>query len=275
MMNKYLKYKNKYLNLINQKGQGKNNNDICPICQESFPPPCEKHKDDYMHLDTPEYKETICCKHIYHTACIEQWLKTKTRCPTCSTDPVRFLIQLPSVDGLIHHVSPLDDNKIYYQKLVIDKLKRILGERPERIISRAWNKFKTSRDAKIVYYYINFLEIEDRTYFNSTRYSILITGESLDTLKIYLTEYGVNYSAENDEDMHTEDITEYNRSNLTNFLEVIYNFIHPDNFTYLEIERRDAHEELTKLYDLIEKINQNRITWNTFSLGIKEIYDNN
>ena len=65
---KYIKYKEKYIALKNQSGSGTNNNDICPICQEEFPPPPNGiNQLTYMHLNTPEYRETTCCNKIYHT----------------------------------------------------------------------------------------------------------------------------------------------------------------------------------------------------------------
>ena len=103
---KYLKYKNKYLNLISQvqKGTGRNNNGECGICGDEF----DKHLSplyelNYMHLDAPAYRETTCCKNIFHKDCINRWLANHTTCPICRQDPVEF------VDNYSrrHHVTPL------------------------------------------------------------------------------------------------------------------------------------------------------------------------
>jgi hypothetical protein len=104
---KYLKYKNKYLNLISQvqKGNGHNNNGTCSICGDEFDEPYRipLNELNYMHLDAPAYRETTCCKNIFHKDCINRWLANHTTCPNCRRDPVEF------VDNYSrrHHVTPL------------------------------------------------------------------------------------------------------------------------------------------------------------------------
>lgn len=58
------------------EGDNKNDlNDSCAICLGSF--------DNTLSTDLVT---THKCKHVYHKACIQQWLKTKLSCPLCGVD---------------------------------------------------------------------------------------------------------------------------------------------------------------------------------------------
>ena len=82
-MNKYLKYKNKYLSLKKIKGGSLQDlpfqYEQCVICLE------EIKQDDTVRI-------CYAANHIFHTACINQHLQTKHNCPLCNNiqfiDPV-------------------------------------------------------------------------------------------------------------------------------------------------------------------------------------------
>jgi hypothetical protein len=84
--------KNKYLNLISQvqKGTGRNNNGACGICYEEFAPPPKDSLNElnYMHLDNQAHRETRCCHNIFHRICIDQWIAEQTRQGRRSTCPI-------------------------------------------------------------------------------------------------------------------------------------------------------------------------------------------
>ncbi|ETM97268.1 hypothetical protein PPTG_20392 [Phytophthora nicotianae INRA-310] len=48
------------------------NEDICPICLIDF-----EDGEDVRNLP---------CKHIFHVACIDEWLKRNTSCPMCKSN---------------------------------------------------------------------------------------------------------------------------------------------------------------------------------------------
>lgn len=45
---------------------------ICCICQH--------------HFNIGSHKRILQCGHFFHDSCIEQWLKTKIKCPLCAKD---------------------------------------------------------------------------------------------------------------------------------------------------------------------------------------------
>ena len=49
----------------------------CPICTNSLYEPSVESKKCNVSIN--------CCKHGYHTECIDKWLKTKRNCPMCKT----------------------------------------------------------------------------------------------------------------------------------------------------------------------------------------------
>lgn len=52
-------------------------NTECPICTNSLYEPSVESKTSNVSIN--------CCKHGYHTECIDRWLKTKRNCPMCKT----------------------------------------------------------------------------------------------------------------------------------------------------------------------------------------------
>ena len=62
-------------------GGKREKDDICIVCQDSF-----GESDEVIALPCDS-------KHIFHNACIAEWLKTKTICPICKKDITTEMIE--------------------------------------------------------------------------------------------------------------------------------------------------------------------------------------
>ena len=54
-------------------------NQECPICTNSLHEPSVDSNSNIPNI------RINCCKHGYHTECINKWLNTKRNCPMCKT----------------------------------------------------------------------------------------------------------------------------------------------------------------------------------------------
>ena len=81
---KYIKYKNKYLNLKNQiAGSNNENDEVCPICMAKLN--CEPNEPDCEpHTVIGTNCEPI--SHEFHESCLAQNCRRNTECPMCRKD---------------------------------------------------------------------------------------------------------------------------------------------------------------------------------------------
>ncbi|EGZ30747.1 hypothetical protein PHYSODRAFT_295425 [Phytophthora sojae] len=68
------------------EGGSTENDDVCPICLIEF-----EDGEDVRNLP---------CKHIFHVACIDEWLKRNTSCPMCKSN-----VDLDAVDITVENLS--------------------------------------------------------------------------------------------------------------------------------------------------------------------------
>ena len=187
---KYLKYKEKYLNLKNQKGKGKNNNLFCPICIHDFPyPPAGIDNLHFMHLNNDNYRESTCCQNVFHKECIINWKIKRNTCPICRADPFIFLNDINHDE----YVSPLIKSE--YQNVVVNKFKNSSKAGKEKrinnIVENVKEKFRRPLDKKIEDYSINLIiEWQKHAHFELNNkeiehtYQLQIKGFSFDSLQV-------------------------------------------------------------------------------------------